>query len=100
MSVIVGKYISAHLPGIGPNAGGGIYTAACVQQRAEERRFQAKLCPQTGTAALMENLKVRFMEKQGTKWRVYTQEFKTESVTTGNKHERPVSHIAADWGIN
>jgi transposase len=38
--------------------------------------------------------------KQGTKRRVYTQEFKTESVALVANHEQPVSQIAADLGIN
>jgi transposase-like protein len=40
------------------------------------------------------------MGKQGIKRRVYTQEFKTESVALAARHEKPVSHIAADLGIN
>jgi transposase len=40
------------------------------------------------------------MGTKGTKRRVYTQEFKTESAVLVAQHEKPVSHIAADLGIN
>jgi transposase len=40
------------------------------------------------------------MGKQGINRRVYTPEFKTESVALVEKHEKPVSQIAADLGIN
>jgi transposase-like protein len=36
------------------------------------------------------------MGKKGTKRRVYTQEFKAESVAPVEKHEQPVSQTAAD----
>jgi transposase-like protein len=40
------------------------------------------------------------MGNNGTKRRVYTQEFKIESVDLVAKHEQPVSQIAADLGVN
>jgi transposase-like protein len=39
------------------------------------------------------------MGKKGNKRRVYTQEFKAETVALVEKHEQPVSQIAADLGI-
>ncbi|MDR3341648.1 MAG: transposase, partial [Treponema sp.] len=32
--------------------------------------------------------------------RVYTQEFKTEAVRLAEKHEKPVSQVALDLGLN
>jgi transposase-like protein len=40
------------------------------------------------------------MGKKGNKRRVYTQEFKAETVAPVEKHEQPVSRTAADLGIN
>jgi transposase-like protein len=40
------------------------------------------------------------MGKAGTKRRVYTPEFKAESVALVEKHEKPVRQTAADLGIN
>jgi transposase-like protein len=40
------------------------------------------------------------MGKNETKGRVYTQEFKTESVALITKHEKLASQITADLGIN
>jgi transposase-like protein len=40
------------------------------------------------------------MGKQRTKWRMYTQEFKTESVALVAQYEKPVSQIAADLAVN
>src|SRR5215470_17736326 len=40
------------------------------------------------------------MGKKGIKRRVYTQEFKSETVALIDKHEQPISQIAKDLGIN
>jgi transposase-like protein len=40
------------------------------------------------------------MGKKGTKRRVYTQEFKAETVALVERHEQPVSQIATELGIN
>ncbi|MDR1307598.1 MAG: transposase [Treponema sp.] len=38
--------------------------------------------------------------KKNTERRVYTTEFKAGAVAPAEKHEKPVSHAAADLGIN
>jgi transposase-like protein len=40
------------------------------------------------------------MSKKGTERRVYTKEFKAETVALAEKREKPVSQIALDLGIN
>jgi transposase len=40
------------------------------------------------------------MGKKDTERRVYTTEFKAEAVALVEKHEKPVSHVAADLGLN
>jgi transposase len=40
------------------------------------------------------------MEKKSTERRVHTKEFKAEAVALAGKKEKPVSRIAADFGIN
>jgi transposase-like protein len=40
------------------------------------------------------------MEKQDKERRVYTKEFKAEVAALARKHEKPVSRIAQDLGIN
>jgi O-acetyl-ADP-ribose deacetylase (regulator of RNase III) len=39
------------------------------------------------------------MEKNGNKWRLYTQEFKAEAAALAEKREKTVSQIAGDLGV-
>ena len=40
------------------------------------------------------------MGKKGTERRVYTAEFKAEAVALAGKHEKPISRVAKDLGLN
>ena len=40
------------------------------------------------------------MKKKSSERRVHTKEFKTEAVALAEKHEKPISQIARDLGIN
>jgi transposase len=40
------------------------------------------------------------MGKKDTERRVYTRAFKAEAAAPAEKHEKPVSHVAADLGLN
>ena len=40
------------------------------------------------------------MKKKSSERRVHTKEFKTEAVALAEKHEKPISQIAKDLGIN
>jgi IS30 family transposase len=62
IAVIFGKHISSVCRELKRNGEGGIYTAAAAQQRAEQRRFEAKPCPVTGNNELMETVKTLFKE--------------------------------------
>jgi transposase-like protein len=40
------------------------------------------------------------MGKKVTERRIHTKEFKTEAIALAEKREKPISHIAADLGLN